>query len=565
MIEAYRRLASGLPERKASAAAAFARDARSLRAWTAALPMANFDAAAQQLLDGLRRLNRQPMTAFARLEALEILAQPIADVTSSLERRILGTSFPLPPHQAALADLSVQFQSELAIGYRTALVDMCTPSGAIGFMRGGRAALAGVRALQCGHALLARCYLLYRTPPTGAWRDLHDLYLFLAAVRLSQRGIDDVAGGEIDARTAYVHALLFALANPYRYTQREQVEVCALLRALAPLGELCASSGGDGVVVATRVDRSPGYLPEERLAGARDTLWLRLHRIDRYVQDRLEQLPPGTQSATFRSPGGTALPVDVQLVRRVLGYVHARGTRGRPRLGGGYALESVIGLHDLHVVLAGGSDFETFLRDSGGQTIQLAASARGLRWRLGETGGATRLRASVVDQSVGGYRLLWERSAGSEAPRMRVGDLVGLALPGADETDEPLDWMVGVVRWMRVDDLGQADAGVELLARRAAPVGVSVVDAGDMQMPVRGLLMEPLDPAAEHARATLLTSTELDRAAREMEVSQPGDMPGLPSGAGSDRIGDLQLIEATGVYRHFGFAPLAAATAPDGA
>lgn len=563
MIEAYRRLASGLPERKASAAVAFARDARSLRAWTAALPMANFDAAAQQLLDGLRRLNRQPMTAFARLEALEVLAQPIADVTTSLERRILGASFPLPPHQAALADLSVQFQSELATGYRTALVDMCTPSGAIGFMRGKRAVLAGVRALQCGHALLARCYLQYRTPPTGAWRDLHDLHLFLAAVRLNQRGIDDVAGGEVDARTAYVHALLFALANPYRYTQREQVDVCAFLRVLAPLGELRTSSGGDGVVVATGVDRSPGYLPEERLAGARDTLWLRLHRIDQYVQDRLEQLPPGTQSATFRSPGGTALPVDVQLVRRVLGYVHARGTRGRPRVGGGYALESVIGLHDLHVVLAGGSDFETFLRDSGGQ-IHLAASARGLRWRLGEGGGATRLRASVVDQSVGGYRLLWERGAGGEVPRMRVGDLVGLALPGADETDEPLDWMVGVVRWMRVDDLGQADAGIELLARRAAPVGVSAIDAGDMQMPVRGLLLEPLDPAAGPARATLLTSTELDRAAREMEVARPDDPLGLPPDACGDRIGDLQLIEATGVYRHFEFAPLAA-TAPNGA
>lgn len=563
MIEAYRRLANGLPERKASAAVAFARDARSLRAWAAALPMANFDAAAQQLLDGLQRLNRQPMTAAARIEALEVLAQPIADVTTSLERRILGASFPLPPNQAALADLSVQFQSELAIGYRTALVDLCAPSGAVGFMRSGRAAQAGARALQCGHALLIRCYQLYRTPPTGAWLNLHDLYRFLATVRLDQRAVDD-AGGAVDARTAYVHALLFALANPYRYTQREQVEACAFLRVLAPLAELHASAGDDDVVVAADIDRGPGYLPEERQVGARDTLSLRLHRVEQYVDERLAQLPPGTQSATFRSQGGTALPVDVQLARRVLGYVRARGTRGLPRLGGGYALDSVIGLHDLHVLLAGGSDFETFLRETGSQTIHLAASSRGLRWRLGETASATRLRASVVDQSLGGYRLLWESNNGSDVPRLRVGDLVGLALPGVDETDEPLDWMVGVVRWMRVDDLGQADAGIELLARRASPVGVSALDAGDTQMPVRGLLLEPLDPAGQ-ACSTLLTSTELDRAVREMEISRPGDVRGLPSGARSDRIGDVQLIEATGVYRHFGFAPLAAATAPNGA
>src|SRR5262249_15096691 len=54
MNERYRRLLRGTPERHAPTAGAFATDARALRSWVAALPLANFTTTAKLLIDGLR-------------------------------------------------------------------------------------------------------------------------------------------------------------------------------------------------------------------------------------------------------------------------------------------------------------------------------------------------------------------------------------------------------------------------------------------------------------------------------------------------------------------------------
>lgn len=565
MSEAYRRLTSSLPQRHAPRAGALASDPRALRAWIDALPMANFATAAKRVLDGLRDLNQQRLDGLRRLDALEILRVPAIQLALATDRQIVGASFPLPPQKVELGELALGFQSELAAGYRAALADLCAPQGVAPFLRARQVTLAAVRALQHGDEYLRRAYLLYQTPPAGAWQALHSVYGFIASLRLAERMVDDpMHAGDASARLAYAHALLFALANPYRYTQREQGEITAFTRTLAPYCELREGNGGpNDVLVHTGADRGPGYLPEERESGQRDVLALHLDAVLAFIAEELAISAPGARTATFRLCGGTAQHVDVDLVRRLVTDWSVRSERGHARLGGGYALDTVIGLHDLHLAIAGGEDFESFMHHVRGHAISLSGADHGASWRavVGDRSRASRLRAQVLDQSLGGYRVMWERGPSGETVHARVAELIGLALPASDANVMPAnvrqDWMIGVIRWIRIDEHGRVDAGVQLLARRALPVGVRLFGSADTRASVRGLLLAPLRANVDLDYDALLAPTEIDRAARELELCLPADLQGPPLPARIEQVSDLHVLESTGIYQHFALAPRA--------
>ncbi|HEY6940985.1 hypothetical protein [Dokdonella sp.] len=554
MNDAYRSLIAPLPP---ASGGSFAHDARALHAWIDALPMANFPIAARRMLDGLQAFNRTRSDGTRRLDALEALRGAVAQLATAADKQIVGSSFPLPAQKRELGELALGFQSELALGYRLALAEACAPAGSVPFLRGKQVALAATRALQHGGEWLNKACLLYRTPPAGAWQALHDVYRYIASLRLADRAIEDV-NGSIDARTAYVQALLIALANPYRYTQREQGELVALARVLAPLAQLSERGSDGAVVVRTQIDRGPGYLPEESAEPAPDGLSLHLAAMLASVDEQLAAVE-GARSVALRGRGGPAQTIDAPLARRFLAGWSAHGERNHARVGGGHLLDTVIGLHDLHATLAGGEDFETFMQHVRGQVISLADLDYGAAWAKRAGGGMRTVRfpARVVDQGLGGYRLLWERGSGGESVRARVAELVGLSLPAGPDGERG-DWMVGVIRWIRIDDDGRVDAGVELLARRALPVGLRPVDDG-RRPPVRGVLLAPLNAGALNPEPgidydALLASTEIDRGVRELELTAPPDLIGPPMPARSARLGNLRVLEATGIYQHFGLS-----------
>jgi hypothetical protein len=557
MSDRYRRLLRDTPDRHAPTAGAFATEARALRSWVAALPLANFNATAKLLIDGLRQINRMRVDAVTRLEALEVLRHPVAQLVGLTDKQIVGASFPLPPQKVELGAIALEFQSELALGYRIALAELCAPSGSVPFMRSKQVAQAGVRALQHGGEHLAKAYLLYRTPPAGVWQTLHDVYRFMTMVRFDDRAVDDpLLGSPVNARLAYGHALLLALANPYKYTQRELLEVIAFTRTVAPYVELRGGAVDGDIAMNTDSDRGPGYLPEERGQGELEVLSIGLKPLLQFIGSQIDMMPPGARVATFRLRGGPPVQVDIDLAQRLVdGWTATTGERVHARLGGGYQLDSVLGLHDLHYVLAGNEDFESFLRRVRGQAISLSESDRIASWAFSASvsARATRLRARVLDQSLGGYRVVWERGPNGEAVRARIGEVVGLALPEPGEGTP--DWMVGTIRWIRIDDQGRVDAGVELLSRRALPVGVRSIEEVGAQTSMRGLLLTSLRPE-EIDPTSLITPGLFERAAAAVELSVPADPQGRPAPARTERVRGMGLIEATGIYLQFALPPL---------
>ncbi|MBX3693116.1 hypothetical protein [Dokdonella sp.] len=558
MTELHRRLLRDVPERRAARSGDFATEPRALRNWVAALPLANFLATARMLVDGLRAMNALRIPPGERLDALEILRGPINQLASLVDKQIVGASFPLPPQRSELGTLAQEFQSELALGYRMTLHDYCAPNGSVPLLKGKSVALSAARALgHCG-ARLHKAYLLYRTPPKGCWQSLHDVYRFTASLGLDSRSVDDDAFGSATPRQSYVHAILLALANPYRFTQRELLDLIAFTRTLAPYPELRRVAGGQAAhPIDVERDAGPGYIPEERTTVDDGVLELDLGPVLAFIDEQVRMVPPGIRLATFRVRGGAPAQVEVDLVRRIVDGWTSDGTRGHRRLAGGHVLQTVIGLHDLHFVLAGNEDFDGFLRKVRGTSISLSERDTAASWVVGsgEQMRTQRMSAHIVDQGLGGYRLVWERGASGESVRAKVGELVGLSLPEGGDTTP--DWMVGSVRWMRIDDEGRIDAGIELLARRSLAVGAAAVDAaGQARADMRGILLAPLREEESAIYSSLLTPGLFEREPASIEMTIPADPHRWPSAPCVLRVQGAGTMDSTGSYLMFALPSL---------
>ena len=543
MSALFERLANGLPERHVPRRNSFASDAKSLRKWLAQLPLANPGATARLLISALRETNQLRIDPQQRIDALEILRQPVGNIVAVLVKQVLGDSFPLPPQKQQLGQLAQDFEHELTLGYCAAIYDLCAPAGAVPFLRGKSVALALTRAIQHRGGSLYQGYLRYHAPPPGAWQNLHDLFGFAAAVGADEKPVPDSRGGATNVRLAYIHSLLFALSNPYRFTQRENGDICALTRMWSTHGELREGRAPVGAIaIRTDVDRGPGYLPEEREEPDVDCWALEISGLLRFLEGHVALLPPGAPTTEFGVRGAT-VTVATDFVVRLAQAFQSGGERSHSRLPAGHMLDTAIGLHDLHYVLAGNVDFEGFLVKTRGVAITLHEGDRAATWtNTGSTVARIRyLPARVLDQSLGGYRLQWEKADGM---RMKVGELVGLAAQADD--DESRDWMVGAIRWLRIE-AGGMQAGVELLARRAQPAAVRSYDAQGMpRAAMRAVALEDMHGAG--ATPTVVVPALFDRDATEIELTRPGDPFSWPVEPAIETLRGLRASDNGGGY-----------------
>jgi len=524
MSQEYRRLGELLPPRRTPDSRSFATDPKRVKAWVSALPRANQAVAHHQILKALQDLRELKLEGGQRLAALEVMRPAVIEAIDLLHSQAQGGTLPLPPAKArAVAELR-SFEEELAFGYRLAVVEICGPAGAIPFLRSGSVVQALQRALFHQARLLSRAYFLYSAPPSASWSSLHALYDFARSLKLEDKTSDEpIEHQPLSAAQIYGQALLIALSNPYRFSQREQADLWPVTRDLASYISLHASHrGADHFAVPIDGDSGPGYIAEERASEEGRLLWMDLDSVRQFIEAPLVGSASGQVSLRMRN--GRSLESTVDLLRRLrMGWGTAMA-RQNSRLDAGHRLESVIGLNGLHACLAGGVDFDTFMHQTGLATQ--ATERDRVAWAAGSSDSAGRtaiIEAEVIDQSLGGYRLRWAKQ---DNVRARVGEILGLAVTGDGESRR---WMVGTVRWLRYGADGSVDAGVVLLARRARAVGLRIVDATGVHRPaMRAVEYDPVRDAKPEL-AYLAAPSTFDSLARRIEViriDSPEDMLG---------------------------------------
>jgi cyclic-di-GMP-binding protein len=545
MTEPYKQLGDQLPERSSAVAGSFPSDPKAVARWVEELPRANPQVTLARLADAFAQLRVRALPPGHRIAVLDVLRPVAMESIQFLDRQLQTSTFPLSPAASQAAESCLNLHRELALGYRAGVHEALTPAGSVSFLRRGAVAQMLVRGSLHHVRLLSLCYFLYRMPLPGAWFGLHSLYRFARASGLAQKAVDEPAdGGARSVEQLYLQSVLLALSNPFRFSQREQQELWPISRELVGELELTdAASGESAFALPVATDRGPGYIPEEREAGADVLLWLDLASLRAVLEQPL--LAAGVEHVSLKLRRQRRIvTAPAELLRRLrAGWGTAAERRAR-RLGATHALDTVIRLSGLHYFLAGESDFDSFMHQVTGHRSGAAPHAA---WAHAtqETVKASRVRAQVLDQSLGGYRLLWPRETGI---RIRVGELLGLTI--AHEEDDPL-WMVGVVRWMRYHGDGSVDAGIELLSRRAHAVGLRTLDLlGTPKAAQRGIAIDWL--RGDHAEARyFLASSLIDSNAGKVEIAglqaAEDDLDGR-SGSETVLFGQLSAVEQAGDY-----------------
>jgi hypothetical protein len=541
-----------LPERKAAGRDAFQTDPRQLKQWIAALPLANASATARQLYHAVRAINQQRMDPADRLASLEALRRPLSQVADTVDRQIVGSTFPLPPTKAQLGTIARDFQSEMAVGYRIALVDLTAPEGRVPFLRGKQVALAAVRAIAHLGAQMSKAYLLYATPPEGLWQQLHDLFRFAQLLQVDAKTVEDpeLGGADVSPRSSYQHALLLAISNPYRLAQKDIHEAHMVTRVWAPMCALrVGASSEHAYSIPVDEDRGPGYLPEERTSAAGALLSFDTSALEAELERQMNLVHGVSGPIGFRLKGSAAVSVEPTLIRRIMQSWAPLANRNHARLPAGHMLDTLVGLHAIHYYLAGQVDFEAFVRRACGPAIHLADKDRAASWigQALDSGKPECFRARVLDQSLGGYRIEWEQG---ESVRARVGEIVAVA--PVDDEDEDRDWMVGMVRWLRLAPTGRVDAGIELLARQARAAVLRALDGqGRPKPPVRAIRLE----AAHHGtingnepQFSVVAPSVLERGALRYELAVAPDRWADSDEAETLELPGIAVLEQTGTY-----------------
>lgn len=559
MNELYRQLMRAIPHRTLPVQTVPGAELRSLRSWIDALPLANFSSTSRQLLGKLRWLNSVRMEPRQRLESLELLRAPIGQCVATADAQILGSSFPLTVQKAELGSLTEQFEFELMLGYIQVLYDLCAPKEAVPLFRGRQSALAAVRALQHGGRSLQKSYQCYHAPLIGVWQSLHDVYRVVVDLKLHNRRADRSRFGRgTKPRNVYSHALLLALVNPYSYTFRELPEINAITHLLAPCCDVRALASDveqDHTlrVADTSSDLGPGIAIEGAAMDRRHLLGIDTARVRKELKSRIIAASHDATSVELRTRDGAPVRAEIRLLRQIMGNLTADDSRDSARLEGEKDAETVIGLHDLHNVIADNEDFTSFAqRVFGGNESQHEVMASWVHASSDQTR-VSRRTASVLDESARGYRLRWRSGPRGESVRANVGEVIGLRF----EPDAESNWMVGSIRWLRSNEAGDVEAGVEVLSRRAFPVAVQLDDnAGPGRVTTRGLLMAPLRSSDSDVYSTLLLSAVMmpnmvDRSLTQLRMASPHDPARWWVDEGVRHIEATGLLDRSATYIHF--------------
>lgn len=551
MSQIYRDLAAGLPQRSPPGSGSFPADPRKAAAWVAALPRANQIATTEMLEQAVADLRRSRLDGGQRLAVMEVLRPLLLETIQALHRQCQGSTIPLPPAKERSFTQLQRIEAELALAYQMAIVELCAPSGSVPFLRGGSALLCLQRAAYHAARVLEHAYFIYRQPAPGSWLRLHQLYAFCCALKLQDKRCDEPhAGRPLSVAQIYGQAVLTALSNPYRFAQRDQLELSRHGPELAVLLQLRESrSSEDDLGLPLAADRGPGYLASEREEDAGARLWIDLSKLRVAVEHALSGWREG--DVQMRGADGKSYFVQGELLARLRGGWGRSQARQTARLAATHHLDTAIGLSGLHFHLAGLMDFDSFLRQAGeaGDGSEAEGSQRAVWAHAAVDAGRIPLQqAEVIDQSLGGYQLRW---AAAEAVKARVDELIGLSVPADGDERQ---WLLGVIRWLRYDAEGAVDAGVQLLSRRIRPVGLRLLDGADTQravlrgieyLPVNGEVEGLLHFSAAGAIEPAASQIEVLRVADFSDLDAPvslRELAGAPSVA--ENAGDYLLISA---------------------
>ncbi len=483
--------------------------AKQVQEWLDALPLANSQESGRKLADAIAALNSVDLGEEARCNLLEHYRATVCKLLPSLQQLYVGKALPLSEKSLRAGDLMRELFTELANGYKIALMDL---SGRRANLATNKVTpLAMARAIECLGGVLEVFYETYAPTSAGIWSELHRLYWYAAKLNIHNISIADRDHDNVN--TAFIKVLLLALADPYRLLQGQLADIKAYLAQLgqhALLQPLGPTENKHGLfLVRLDGDKPPKALMHyQGVTDARTDIILNTIPLARVLHQHVQALDAGETLAKLGLPAGAHQAGYREMLKRLIKQWGVAPKRMFNRLqlqsdahicGGITALHHMLSADALH---SGNAD-ETEEQ----QNLEVTDALHG-------TGSQLSYNCSkwvVVNESAGGVALA--KNPESYA-KLKVGDIIGV------EEGQSGCWGVGQVRWMQSDIDNRVEVGAQMLAPSAHPIAIKPVIAPANALFQPALLLPEVSALKQPAR--IVASRGSFQPMREFEVRSEG-------------------------------------------
>lgn len=499
--------------------------------WLNELPVMNTGKAAVLIQNALQDINQDPPKDFtAWLSILELFRPPVAAIKHSILENYLMVETIALNKKIVINGLIQTLQSAMAdayakLAYRLKDLNSASHNEII--------AIACHRSLNYLADILLQTYQIYSTPPKGLWLKLHNLYKIARDIdMLDYFATHEVNTGneqKISLKGSYQRALLISLANLYQLDSAEMPKIYHVLAAWSMKTQLRQTKEDIYLVRVTR-DEPPVYRKLVNEADI-DTDWLSFDTtvLVAYIE-RLLAHPE-------QNPHPEVTP---HLLQHLLKSWDNLPLRSFPRIKQNTHMKVCIGLSSVHYFI---SELNRELNNARQQdqalnnepAFTLAEITKEAQkndedeeaaFKPGELNyqppapdiwepdfllqkkadeeiqaDAANIKPKyeiydwkVIDSSPAGYGLY---STTERAEALKVGEIIGL-----QQQNEAIinNWLLGVIRWIRITADGELLLGIQLLATNAVPIRIQI---NAETKPLRALFIPETDSDQPQAIVTL--------------------------------------------------------------
>lgn len=507
---------------------------KSIQDLIANLPQSNHRATAKLLLDELERLNRQQFSVDVRLTALELYRPAILNTVHGLSRQYCNQPLPLQETAKAQAELTIDLFTELAIGYKQAILSEEDRLFSIG--DDNQLALLMQRAIDALGRLLRVHHLTYTPPAHGIWSELHLLYLHALQLSLQNLAVTDEQG-ESSINIVYKHALLLAVASPGHLNSIDIERTIQYLDHFANLAQLHPLMNPEkpaGVfLIELKSDMPPKALAKNsKDADPRTDILLITIELARQVHLHISQLQSKAKPIVLDLPDEAVLDQRYRdLLQHLLKHWGNPPKRVFQRSQKVSAIQMCVGLTAIHHFLKSESSHSPAPNRSEETPVTLNFADSPI-----DSGGGSIFKSArwmVVNESPGGFAL--SKPTPSQES-VRIGELLGL------KSEQTNHWGLAIVRWASSGGDGPLQIGAQMIAPSAASVAIHVENR---TTPELALLLPEM--AALKQPATLISVRGIYKPARTLQLEENGKLTDIML---------TRLVERSNNFERFQFSRL---------
>ncbi len=493
--------------------------------WFANLPLANTGESLKELYKTLYQVNRLHIAYKDRLYFLEKIRIPIKDLTVTLQKHYTNKDLPLGHKDYQIANLNRELQVELAIGYKHIVLALYSGSIFSKFTRNKLLTMVIHRTIRHLTLALLTSFQIYTTAPKGIWKDVHQLYLLAEKQGIEDKYIaDQICTSDIKSSTTstlYKQIVLLSIADPYRLAQHYIIQLYLLLEhwsqycTLAPV-----ASQSDRLLINLYIDSPPHYqtlnkqnkqalyhldFSQLTLEYLLDDLKKRSKTIQldtttlKQIYSHWLNKPKRDHQRHAREYEPLKVAIGMNAVHYFLNdHKHPEWDDQQPdenahpfnliQTGNPDEMESneieYVFTPDSSIAAATtqridkniqGSQWDkVYVQDSfsAAQKKQQQTKTKTVEKKIDTpTTDNTPYNANswqLLNESVGGYCLLWEEKSAIEA---KIGELIAIS-HNNQSSERKEQWLIGIIRWMKSSADKSLQVGIQIIAPHAKAITI---------------------------------------------------------------------------------------------